>query len=272
MLKAYIIPRVPILIVLLGFGLGILINALADSLPVWRRPRSPRCRSCGGPRPLSAWSALAGMVAGGNRCRYCGAGRGMRAVTIELAAMFGAIALYLRDPAAWPLATGIVAGFIFLLIAIIDLEHRLILHIVSLPSALILGVMRSLDPGQGPAKTLVGGAAGFGILLAMYLLGILFSRVAAARRARPPDEVAFGFGDVMLGGVLGLALGWPGIVVGILLGVFAAGLFSLGLLVFHLARRTYESHLSIPYGPFLLLGAGFVLYGGRAAFQALAAG
>jgi prepilin signal peptidase PulO-like enzyme (type II secretory pathway) len=259
-------------IALIGLGLGVVINLLADSLPIRRRVTGPGCQSCGGPRPFSAWSALVGTVAGGNRCRYCGTGRGVRSVAIEVGAILGATALYLRDPAAWPLATGVVAGFIFLLIGIIDLEHRLILHMVSLPSALILGVMRSLDPGQGLAKTLAGGAAGFGILLAMYLLGIVFSRVAAARRARPLDEVAFGFGDVMLGGVLGLALGWPGVIVGIVLGVFAAGLFSLGLLVFHLARRTYESHLAIPYGPFLLLGAGFVLYGGRAAFQALAAG
>jgi leader peptidase (prepilin peptidase)/N-methyltransferase len=186
--------------------------------------------------------------------------------------MTGAGALYVRDPAPWPLVTGIVAGFIFLLIGVIDLEHRLILHRVILPSAVLLGMLRSFDPGQGPAKTLAGGAAGFAILLAMYLLGLAFSRVISATRGRPIDEVAFGFGDVTLGGVLGLALGWPGIVVGIVLGIFAAGVFSLLLLLFHLARGKYAAFLAIPYGPFLLLGAAFVLYGGGEALRKLASG
>ena len=73
-------------------------------------------------------------------------------------------------------------------------------------------------------------------------------------------------------GVLGLALGWPGIVVGTFLGIFAAGLFSLGLLLVHLARRRYAAFLAIPYGPFLVLGAAFVLYGGKETLQALFAG
>jgi prepilin signal peptidase PulO-like enzyme (type II secretory pathway) len=172
-------------------------------------------------------------------------------------------------PDAWSLVTGLVVGFIFLLIGVVDFEHRLILHIVSVPSAVVVGVLRSVDPGQGPLKTLTGGAAGFAILLVMYLLGLVFSRAVAARRGRPIDEVAFGFGDVMLGGVLGLALGWPGIVVGVFLGILAAGVFSLGLLLARVARGRYSPFLAIPYGPFLLLGGAFVFYGGRQPLQAL---
>jgi leader peptidase (prepilin peptidase)/N-methyltransferase len=191
---------------------------------------------------------------------------------VEVAAAVGAAALCLRASSPWALGTGLLAGFVFLLIAVIDVEHRLILHIVSLPSAAALGIVRSLDPSVGPAKTVWGGLAGLAILTAMYLFGLGFSRLVAARRGQPIEEVAFGFGDVILGGLLGLTVGWPGILVAVVLGILAAGGFSLALVAVQLLRRRYAAFLAIPYGPFLILGAAVVLYGGREAFRALVVG
>lgn len=60
-----------------------------------------------------------------------------------------------------------------------------------------------------------------------------------------------GFGDVRLAGLLGLALGlisWGAFVLGMLTGIFTAGLVALTLLV---TRR--KKHY--PYGPYLLVGA-----------------
>ena len=119
---------------------------------------------------------------------------------------------------------------------------------------------------------MTGGLAGVLLLSVMYLAGLGFSRLLAWRRGRPIEEVAFGFGDVVLGGVLGLTVGWPGILVAVVLGIFAAGIFSLGLVLVQLLRRRYAAFLAIPYGPFLVLGAAIVLYGGREAFRALASG
>jgi leader peptidase (prepilin peptidase) / N-methyltransferase len=193
-------------------------------------------------------------------------------VFVEILGTVGSVALYLHSPSAWPFWTGILAGFVFLLLGTIDLEHRLILHIVSLPAAMALGLVRALDPGQGALKTLTGGLAGLTILFGMYLFGLGFSRLIASLRGRPIEEVAFGFGDVVLGGVLGLTVGWPGIVVAVVVGIFAAGVFSLALVLVQLTRRRYAAFLAIPYGPFLLFGAAMVLYGGREAFRALASG
>jgi prepilin signal peptidase PulO-like enzyme (type II secretory pathway) len=55
--------------------------------------------------------------------------------------------------------------------------------------------------------------------------------------------------------VVGLAVGWPGVLVALLLGIFAAGGFSLGYLVWMAARRRYSAFTPLPYGPFLILGA-----------------
>ncbi|MFI0351620.1 prepilin peptidase [Actinomadura sp. 9N407] len=72
---------------------------------------------------------------------------------------------------------------------------------------------------------------------------------------------ALGFGDVKLSGVLGLYLGWFGTDAWVL-GVFSmfllGGLYSIGLLVLRRAGRKE----TIPFGPFMLLGAlvGVVAY------------
>jgi leader peptidase (prepilin peptidase)/N-methyltransferase len=252
----------------LGWLGGGLVNWLADALPIYRRPVRPRCHRCGGPRGPMAWLGLLD-AASGSVCRYCGARRGARAWLVELACAAFAVWMYLRDPSLAVFLPGLLVGLVFLLIAVIDIEHRLILRIVALPSAVLLGVIGALQPNRGPVKVLLGGVAGFLILWLMYLLGLAFSRWMARRRGAPLEEVAFGFGDVMLGGLIGLVVGWPGVIIAVVTGVLLAGVFSLGYLGLMILRRRYSTFTPIPYGPFLLAGAGLVYYGGRTALETL---
>lgn len=254
---------------LLGWMLGVTANLLSDSLPVRRRPRLPRCPRCTAPRKPIAWSALASWVAGSGRCAYCGSPRGARSVIVELVGLVGAVLLYVRNAAPSALLAGAAVGFVFLLITVIDLEHRLILRVVVFPAALVLGLMQSLDPSRGAVKTLLGGLAGAVSFFVLYLLGEAFARLLARARGRPLDEVAFGFGDVTLAGLIGLIVGWPAVVLALLVGILAAGLFSLGYLLVMLARRRYTAFTPIPYGPFLILGASLVYYGGRGLFESI---
>ena len=254
---------------LLGWLLGVIVNAIADSLPLSRRLRRPYCPACTAPRPQIAWSAIIGWATGTSACAYCGRPRGTRAVVVELMGMAGASLLYLRDVRLAVVLPAIAVGFAFLLISVIDIEHRLIPHIVVFPAALVLGMMQALDPARGPAKTLLGGLAGAGAFLLLYILGEAFARFLARARKRPLDEVAFGFGDVTLAGLIGLVVGWPAVVLALLVGILAAGLFSLGYLLVMLARRRYTAFTPIPYGPFLILGACLVYYGGRGLFQSI---
>ncbi|MBC8497079.1 MAG: prepilin peptidase, partial [Chloroflexi bacterium] len=134
----------------------------------------------------------------------------------------------------------------------------LILHPVSWAGALLgLGVGIWM---HGLAPTLIGGAAGFGLMLALHSFGNLFARGMARLRGEPIDEVALGFGDVNLSGVLGLLLGWPGIVGGLLLAILLGGVVSLFYLLIMLIRRRYQVFTAIPYGPFLVASAILLLY------------
>ena len=153
---------------------------------------------------------------------------------------------------------------IFLLVMVIDFEHRLILHVVTGPAALAMALIGSLDPSRGPVKTLVGGVVGFAAVFGLYLLGGLFARLMARVRGQPLEEVAFGFGDVTLAGVIGLAVGYPGVLVALVLGILAGGVFSLGYLLVMIARGRYVAFMPIPYSPFLVLGALVVYVGARA--------
>lgn len=261
-----------ILVALLGWFGGALANFLADSLPNREPLHQPVCHACGAPRPVPAWSALLGLLAGARRCAHCGRQRPLRDVLVELAAILCALAIFgagLGPSGPW---VGLLVGWIFLLIVVIDIRHRLILHVVSLPAAVVIGAIGILDPGRGWEKTLVGGGVGFVGVLFLFLFGGLFARWVAHRRGTPLDEVAFGFGDVTLSGVIGLLVGWPGVVLALFIGVLGAGAFSLLYMLIMMARRRYTPYLPIPYGPFLVLGASLVYFGGRGLFAGIAGG
>jgi leader peptidase (prepilin peptidase)/N-methyltransferase len=79
-------------------------------------------------------------------------------------------------------------------------------------------------------------------------------------RGRPVDDVALGFGDVNLSGVLGIMLGWPLIVISLVLSVLIGGLVSLIYIIIKLITRKYHAFMALPYGPFLVLGAIILIY------------
>ncbi len=250
-----------ILAVFLSVLAGGLINALADHLPVDRKAVRPYCVHCGAPRRQVAWLGISAAVLNENECRYCGATRGIRPVVVELVSAGVGAGLYVFSPDWKTLLSSSLIFFIFLLITVIDMEHRLILHMVTGPAAVVMAILGTLgwiDPNRGVFSTVIGGVVGFGSVYLLYLLGIIFSKGMAKRRGEEMDEVAFGFGDVTLSGVIGLIVGMPGVLIAVFLGIMAAGIFSLGYIVFTLIKGKYTAFMPIPYGPFLIMGAIFV--------------
>ena len=162
-------------------------------------------------------------------------------------------------------ALGMLLLTYFVVVVVIDVEHRLILHPTSIVGALIaLGIGLWL---QGIRPTLLGGLGGFGIMLLLYYLGVLFSKYRARRmRAAGMEtdtEEALGWGDVILAGILGLVLGWPIIWFGLLLGILLGGVVGILLLAAMLLRGHYGKQalmVFMPYGPYFILSAFFILF------------
>ena len=132
-----------------------------------------------------------------------------------------------------------VYSVIFVIIAGIDIDHHLILNRVLAPAALFALGASFILPAFTPALALFGAAVGLVVMLipALVMPGGL------------------GFGDVKLAGFLGLATGFPAVLTALTAGILAGGVVTAALLLTHrIGRRDY-----IPYGPFLLAGAAFVL-------------
>lgn len=246
-----------LLIGLLGWLGGSVINYLGDVLPSRRGLALPFCPVCEAEQASLAYWFLPGS------CQACGARRRLRVWLVYLLGVGGAVLLWLAPGLRLPFWLNFLVGLYFGLIIVIDLEHRLILHVTSLA-----GVILGLGAGvwlHGWLATLLGGAAGFLLMLGMYWMGNIFGRwLAKHRNIQGEDgetmEEALGFGDVNLAGVIGLVLGWPGVIAGLLLAIFLGGAVSLVYLLVSLVMRRYQAFAAIPYGPFLALAALFLLY------------
>ena len=236
----------------LGWFAGMAVNYFADVLPVYRRPSAPLCLHCGQPMEPGNYFLWP------RRCPNCGKWRSPRTWFVEV--LYILVFIWLAQPGDLegylPFWIGAGVWIFFGIVAVIDIELRLILHPVSFSGALLalpLGVYL-----HGWRDALLGGLAGYLILLALFSLGVLFIRLT--RKIPKEDEVALGYGDVNLAGILGLALGWPNILLGLLISVLFAGVFSLGLILVMLLLRRYRAFMAIPYGPFLIAGAAILMF------------
>jgi leader peptidase (prepilin peptidase)/N-methyltransferase len=153
---------------------------------------------------------------------------------------------------------GLVWLVYFGLVVVIDLERRLILHPVNLVGGAMACIQGVFLHGLG--KTILGGGFGFLVMLIFYFLGMLFVKHFSRVRGEESDQVALGFGDVNLAGVIGLLLGWPGVVAGLILAILLGGLVSGIYLLGKLIKGQYTAFEALPYGPFLVLSAVYLLY------------
>jgi prepilin signal peptidase PulO-like enzyme (type II secretory pathway) len=119
----------------------------------------------------------------------------------------------------------------------------------------LIGALVTQDSQITFASYLIGGAVGCAVFFLMYLGGIVFSRTAAQARGEELDEVAFGFGDVMLGTLSGLMLGWQALIFAITIAVFAGAAGAILYLAARLVvKGKYELFTALPYGQYIVLG------------------
>jgi prepilin signal peptidase PulO-like enzyme (type II secretory pathway) len=240
-----------------GWFAGLCINYLADVLPRTRSLSRPYCHSCDGELSLQEFILF-------QKCKN-GHSRSPRAWIVQLLAVTASVYTWTSPPEKLGYILGMVLTIYLGLVFVVDLEHRLILHptsMVGLVLALLTGLL-----SHGISATLLGGAAGLGIMLAFYLLGVLFTRFRAKRMQavgqEPDDEEALGAGDVILVTILGLMLGWPFIWFGLLLGILMGGLVSLMIVIWLFVTRRYGTNalmLFIPYGPYFITSAYLIIF------------
>jgi leader peptidase (prepilin peptidase)/N-methyltransferase len=248
-------PLTLIIPILLGCLAGYSVNYLADVLPDNLKLIHPFCKNpdCHARIRWADYFLL-------RRCRKCNRTPSPRLYLVMLVAIAFTIYIWLSPPAKMGFWLGFIVFIYLFLVALIDFETRYVLRPVSL-----VGVVICLGAGllmRSWQETLLGAAAGFGGMILLYLLGILFSRWRNKRLGNAGDgQEALGFGDVTLATLLGLLLGWPLIWFNLLTGILLAGVYSLLLLLALVVNKKYRSLMVfIAFGPFFILTAFFILY------------
>jgi leader peptidase (prepilin peptidase)/N-methyltransferase len=159
--------------------------------------------------------------------------------------------LWLTAPAAFWLVAACLAYFVWMAarLTVIDIRSHLLPNRIVMPSywaAVPLTVAAAIGGGaldMGAVVRVLGGGAV--LWLVYFVLRVIY-------------PAGMGFGDVKLAGVLGLYLGylsWEHLLWGTAAAFLLGGLFGLALIV--LRRGTGKT--AIPFGPFMLVGAGLAL-------------
>lgn len=228
---------------LFGAAMGSFANVLIYRLPEGRSIVYPgsRCPSCGRPIrwfdniPIISYFILRG------RCRSCGAAISLRYPLVE--ALSGLLFAAVLNRFGLQPATPALALFAWALLVItfIDLDHRIIPDVISLPGT-GLGLLYSLVPGfPRPLDSLLGVAAGGGFL---FLILYAYEKIMG--------EEGMGLGDVKLLAMIGAFLGWQSLPVTVMVSSLAGSLVGIG---YALVKGESVRKFPVPFGPFLALGA-----------------
>jgi leader peptidase (prepilin peptidase)/N-methyltransferase len=189
------------------------------------------CFACGAPIhwydnvPLLAWLWLRG------RCRSCKAPFSLRYLVVEATtgALFGVAwwaavvaPQWFEPPDQRLLHFAVEAAFCFVMVVItfIDLDHKLILNKVTVPSIFVFYAAGLLWPERHWYDGLVGAAVGYGL---PWAIAEIYYRVT--RRE------GLGLGDGMLLALVGALLGWRGVLVALFGGSVIGSVIGITALV-----------------------------------------
>jgi leader peptidase (prepilin peptidase) / N-methyltransferase len=224
---------------ILGAAIGSFLNVVIDRLPADKSLAYPpsSCDAC--QRRLS-WPDLfpvfSYLILRG-RCRYCRAKIPQRVFWVEFGTGLLFAFLFWHFGWHWMLPVTIIYSSVLIAIAVIDLNHQLILNKIVYPVSFIALIVNLFVPDIFSIHNflfgLLGGAVGF---LILFLPAIIIRK-------------GMGWGDVKMAGMIGLMVGFPNVIVAVFGGIILGGLVAIILL----ASRQKTRKEGIPFGPYLSL-------------------
>ena len=183
--------------------------------------------------PVVSWLVLRG------RCRTCGARIGLTYPLVELVTGMVFAGGYLLYGVTPLLAVRLLFACAMIVLFVIDLRHRILPNVITLPgivAGLIFGSM--LPPGW--LASVIGAAVGG---------GVLFVIAEAYYRLRGVEGL--GMGDVKMLAMIGAFLGWQLTLVTLVLASFSGSVVGMGII----ASGRGGMQAALPFGTFLAVGA-----------------
>ena len=228
---------------LFGLIIGSFLNVCIYRIPLKKSLITPpsSCPQCGKPVkfydniPIISYLLLRG------KCRACRAPISIRYPIVELIVGLLSLALFFK----YGLSPSYLFSFIFVAILVtisfIDLQHKIIPDVISIPG-ILLGIIVSIFAFGRISwlNSLIGTVGGGGFL---FLVAVIFERITG--------KEGMGGGDVKLLAMIGAWMGWRALPFIILLASLTGIIIGGGALL--LSGRGYR--VRIPFGPFLSIGA-----------------
>jgi leader peptidase (prepilin peptidase) / N-methyltransferase len=227
----------PFIVFVFGLIVGSFCNVVIYRLPQGKSIVTPgsQCRSCANPiRPWDNIPLLSYVLLRG-RCRSCKEAISARYPAIELASGVLYVLLWCKLGFGLPFVSYGLLTSILLVVALIDLDHKIIPNIITLPG---LAMALGLSLWALPITPLTS-------LLGLLIGGSLFYLIALV------SQGGMGGGDIKLIAMIGAFLGWQGALFTIFAGALLGSL--VGVMLMLLGRKGRKD--KVPFGPFLSCGA-----------------
>jgi len=240
---------VPFAVFAFGAILGSFLNVCIVRLPESRSIVHPpsHCPACRAPIAWYDNVPLLSYVVLGGRCRSCRRRISPVYPAVEILTGGLALALWARLGPTAAFAGYLAFAAALVTITFIDLDHRIIPDVISLPGIGAGLAVSFVSPLVTPFDALLGVLAGGGSLLA----------IAYGYQALRGQE-GMGGGDVKLLAMIGAFLGWQSIFVTLMVASVAGSVIGVALMLY----RRADTKLAIPFGPFLACGALVYLFFG----------
>lgn len=238
-----------VLVFIFGLVVGSFLNVLADRLPqgetvLWGRSHCDWCK-----KPLR-WFELVPIVSfilQGGRCLRCHKPLSIQYPLVELITALGFVWIFVNYPLTLSLLVSYYVLFSSLLVLFIsDLKYQILPDSMIVIGSLGALVILVLSPASLTTLLphLLSAAGSFAFLYIIW----------AVTRGR-----GMGFGDVKLAFLMGLLLGYPGIIIAFY-GAFLTGAVA-GVILILAGKKGWKS--KIAFGPFLIFGTAVAVIWGH---------
>jgi len=240
-----------LVILSLGLAVGSFLNVCIYRIPQGESIFFPgsHCPCCGKKIKYYDNIPVLSFIILKGKCRFCGSKISIQYPLVELLTAVLFLGAYLWQGLSLAFASTIALGCLLIIVFFVDLKHRIVPDVITLPGiaiglgfALVSPQIRLLDSFLG---LLIGG----GVLYLLAILGELLFK-----------KESMGGGDIKLAAMLGAFLGWQRLFLVFFLSALLGSI--IGILAIHLSSRVKEQR-TIPFGPFLALASIASLFWGE---------
>jgi leader peptidase (prepilin peptidase)/N-methyltransferase len=245
-----------LIMLLMGLAVGSFLNVCIYRIPEGESIFFPgsRCPHCGKKIRFYDNIPVLSFIILKGKCRSCNSRISIQYPVVELLTSFLFLAAYWWHGLSLGFVSTIVLGGLLIIVFFVDLKHRMIPDVITIPGILAGLFLALFSPQIKMVDAVLGLVVGGGVFYLLAIFGELLFK-----------KESMGGGDIKLAAMLGAFLGWQKLFLIFFLSAFLGSV--VGILAIHLSSKVKE-HRTIPFGPFLALASFAALFWGEGLINA----